>query len=55
MPAGPARDLLEQNAVEWKKQMESRMLTRAWRSMYSLSREVELSARHETGAASASV
>jgi hypothetical protein len=41
MPASPARDLLEQNAVEWKKQMESRMLTRAWRTMYSMSREVE--------------
>jgi hypothetical protein len=41
MPASPARDLLEQNAVEWKKQMESRMLTRAWRTMYSMSQEVE--------------
>ena len=41
MPASPARDLLEQNALEWKKQMESRMLTRAWRTMYSMSQEVE--------------
>jgi hypothetical protein len=43
MPASPARDLLEQNGFEWKKQMESRMVTRAWRTMYSMSREVELS------------
>lgn len=42
-PASPARDLMEQSAREWKAQMESRMLTRAWRSMYSMSREVELS------------
>ena len=55
VPASPARDLLEQNAVEWKKQMESRMLTRAWRTMYSMSREVEQSAPQQTGAASASV
>jgi hypothetical protein len=55
MPPAPARDLLEQNAVEWKKQMESRMLTRAWRTMYSLSREVEQAMPQKTGAASASV
>jgi hypothetical protein len=53
MPASPARDLLEQNAVEWKKQMESRMLTRAWRTMYSMSREVEQSAPQKAEAASA--
>jgi hypothetical protein len=55
MPASLARDLLEQNAVEWKKQMESRMLTRAWRTMYSMSQEVEQAAPQQTGAASASV
>jgi hypothetical protein len=41
LPALPARDLLEHSAVEWKRQMESRMLTRAWRSLYSISQEVE--------------
>jgi len=44
LPASPARDLLEHSAVEWKRQMESRMLTRAWRALYSMSQEVEQSA-----------
>ncbi|HYX52826.1 MAG TPA: M50 family metallopeptidase [Candidatus Limnocylindrales bacterium] len=38
----PGRDLAEKSTQEWRRQMESRMLTRAWRSMYSLSQEVEL-------------
>jgi hypothetical protein len=44
MPASPGRTLAEESAGEWKRQMESRMLTRAWRSMYSLSRQLEPSA-----------
>jgi len=41
LPASPARDLAEQSARGWKAQMESRMLTRAWRAMYSRSQEAE--------------
>jgi len=41
LPASPGRDLAEKNAVEWKHQMEARMLTRAWRSMYSLAQEIQ--------------
>ena len=41
LPASPGRTLAEESAAEWKRQMESRMLTRAWRSMYSLSRQLE--------------
>jgi len=37
----PGRQLAEESALEWKRQMESRMLTRAWRSMYSISRQIE--------------
>jgi hypothetical protein len=44
LPASPGRALAEESAAEWKRQMESRMLTRAWRSMYSLSRQLEPSA-----------
>lgn len=44
LPDLPARALAEKSALEWKKQMESRMLSRAWRSMYSITREVDLSA-----------
>jgi hypothetical protein len=44
LPASPARDLAEQSAGEWKAQMESRMLTRAWRAMYSMSKETEIPA-----------
>jgi hypothetical protein len=44
LPASPGRDLAEKNAIEWKRQMESRMLTRAWRSMYSLAQEMQPSA-----------
>jgi hypothetical protein len=44
LPASPARDLAEKSAMEWKEQMKSRMLSRAWRAMYSLTQQVELSA-----------
>ena len=44
LPASPGRTLAEESAAEWKRQMESRMLTRAWRSMYSLSSQLEPSA-----------
>jgi hypothetical protein len=47
IPASPGRTLAEESAAEWKRQMESRMLTRAWRSMYSLSRQLEPSALQE--------
>ena len=43
LPNTPARELAEKSAREWKRQMESRMLTRAWRAMYTMSQEVELS------------
>jgi hypothetical protein len=41
LPESPGRQLAEESAREWKRQMESRMLTRAWRSMYSISRQIE--------------
>lgn len=41
LPESPGRQLAEEGALEWKRQMESRMLTRAWRSMYSISRQIE--------------
>jgi hypothetical protein len=41
LPESPGRHLAEESAMEWKRQMESRMLTRAWRSMYSISRQIE--------------
>jgi peptidase M50-like protein len=41
LPASPGRRMAEESALEWKRQMESRMLTRAWRSMYSISRQIE--------------
>lgn len=50
LPASPSRDLLEHSAVEWKRQMESRMLTRAWRSLYSISQEVEQSSLENAAA-----
>ncbi len=50
LPASPARARAEKSALEWKRQMESRMLTRAWRSMYSITREVDLSAPQNTPA-----
>jgi hypothetical protein len=36
-----ARELARKSALEWKHQMESRMLTRAWRAMYAMSQQVE--------------
>ena len=44
LPESPARALAEKSAVEWKHQMESRMLTRAWRTVYSMSQQAEFSA-----------
>lgn len=44
LPISPGRTLAEESAAEWKRQMESRMLTRAWRSMYSISSQLEPSA-----------
>jgi hypothetical protein len=44
LPASPGRTLAEESAAEWKRQMESRMLTRAWRSMFSISSQLEPSA-----------
>src|SRR5579859_5632837 len=41
LPESPGRQLAEESALEWKRQTESRMLTRAWRSMYSISRQIE--------------
>ena len=41
LPESPGRQMAEESALEWKRQMESRMLTRAWRSMYSISRQIE--------------
>lgn len=48
----PARDLAEKSAMEWKHQMESRMLTRAWRAMYTLSQQVDLSSLSAVSSAS---
>ena len=47
LPTSPGRTLAEESAAEWKRQMESRMLTRAWRSMYSVSRQLEPNALQE--------
>jgi hypothetical protein len=41
MPPSPSRDLAQASALEWKRQIESRMLTRAWRAMYTMSQQVE--------------
>ncbi len=49
LPAAPARDLAEKSALEWKRQMESRMLTRAWRTMYGLSQQVDSAATSDEG------
>lgn len=46
LPESPARDLAEKSALEWKHQMKSRMLTRAWRSMYNLSQQVASATPH---------
>src|SRR6202035_239270 len=44
LPVSPGRRLAEERAAEWNRQMESRILTRAWRSMYSLSSRLAPSA-----------
>jgi hypothetical protein len=44
LPVSPQRNLAESGAREWKRQMESRMLTRAWRNIYSMSKQVESAA-----------
>ena len=49
LPATPARDLAEMSALEWKHQMESRMLTRAWRTMYGISQQVDSAATSDEG------
>jgi hypothetical protein len=43
IPDANARELARKSALEWRHQMESRMLTRAWRTMYAMSQEVERS------------
>ncbi len=48
IPDEKARELARKSALEWKHQMESRMLTRAWRTMYDMSQEVERSATADT-------
>ena len=48
LPESPARKLADKSAIEWKHQMESRMLTRAWRSMYNMSQQVESSVPADT-------
>lgn len=44
LPESPERSLAESSAREWKRQMESRMLTRAWRNIYTMSQQVESAA-----------
>lgn len=41
LPASSARDAAVNTCLEWKRQMESRMLTRAWRALYSTTKEVD--------------
>jgi hypothetical protein len=41
MPACSARDFAVASCLEWKRQMESRMLTRAWRALYSTTQDVD--------------
>ena len=48
LPSSPARDLVEQSATEWKGQMASRMLIRAWRTMSGMSQQVEQSTLQST-------
>jgi hypothetical protein len=48
IPDANARELAGKSALEWKHQMESRMLTRAWRTMYAMSQEVEHSTPADT-------
>ena len=48
LPDSPGRSFAERQAKELKAQMESRMLTRAWRTIYSMSQEVEKSTQETT-------
>ncbi|HYL93490.1 MAG TPA: hypothetical protein VEW69_10075 [Alphaproteobacteria bacterium] len=41
LPESPARSIAERSLQDWKYQMESRMLTRAWRSMSMLAQNME--------------
>ncbi len=41
MPASPQREIAEKSALEWKGQMESRMLAGAWATMHSWSQQLE--------------
>ncbi len=42
LPQDPVRDLVEREAMEWKAQMESRMLAGAWAMMHSSPQEFEV-------------
>ena len=41
LPESPVRELIEKNALEWKAQMESRMLAGAWATMHSWAQKME--------------
>lgn len=41
LPESPVRELTEKNALEWKAQMESRMLAGAWATMHSWAQKME--------------
>jgi hypothetical protein len=43
MPATSVRNFAVTNCLEWKTEMESRMLTRAWRALYSTTQDVDRS------------
>lgn len=45
MPASPQREMAEKNALEWKMQMESRMLAGAWATMHTWSQKLEAQSR----------
>jgi hypothetical protein len=51
IPASPSRELAQTSALEWKRQIESRMLTRAWRAMYTMTQQVESAASGKNVAA----
>ncbi|HEY6271165.1 MAG TPA: M50 family metallopeptidase [Terriglobales bacterium] len=44
IPASSVRNFSVTNCLEWKTEMESRMLTRAWRALYSTTQQVDRSA-----------
>lgn len=48
IPDASTHELARKSALEWKHQMESRMLTRAWRTMYAMSQEVNSSVPADT-------